>query len=46
MIKHYESIPIGWKVIKGATTAPLGYVWISNGKSRFSGEYEHGLLKI
>ena len=44
-IKVYESMPKGWSVIKGALTAPSGYVWIHNEKSIFSKEYEHGYLK-
>ena len=35
----------GWKRIEGALTAPIGYHWENNGKSRFSGEYEHRLVK-
>lgn len=35
-----------WKPIKGATTAPKGYEWVSNGKSRFSKDYRHKLSKI
>lgn len=34
----YETLPDGWIILKGATTAPKGYKWISNNKSRFSGE--------
>ncbi len=44
--KIYKRIPKGWKVLKGATTAPNGYVWIWNGKSRFLGEYRAGLVPI
>ena len=45
-VKVYDSLPKGWKVNVGATTAPNGYAWISNGKSLFGGEYEHALLKL
>ena len=45
-VKFLNSMPEGWKEIKGATTAPNGYKWIFNGKSIFSKEYEHALLKI
>lgn len=31
--------------LQGATTAPCGYKWYSNNKSRFNGEYEHYLIK-
>jgi len=54
MLKYFKSkgvevldkMPDGWKVCKGATTAPYGYVWINNGKSLFTGEYNHALLKL
>lgn len=42
----YKNIPDGWKVREGAQTAPLGYVWIWNGKSRFSREYRAALVPI
>jgi hypothetical protein len=45
-IKIYDKMPKGWKRLKGAQTAPRGYEWICNGKSRFGGEYRHALLKI
>ena len=41
----YNTLPHGWKVLKGATTAPCGYKWISNNKSRFSGERKLGFIK-
>lgn len=44
--KTYMKIPDGWKVIRGATTAPHGHVWIFNGKPLFSDEYEHALLVV
>lgn len=44
-VKFLNSMPEGWKEIKGATTAPNGYKWIFNGKSVFSKEYKHALLK-
>lgn len=34
-----------WKKIEGATTAPVGYHWENNGKSRFGGEYKQRLVK-
>lgn len=40
-----DRLPKGWKALEGATTAPKGWVWASNGKSRFSGEYEHALVR-
>ena len=42
----YFVMPDGWKEIMGAQTAPSGYVWIFNGKSIFSSEYRHALLKV
>lgn len=44
-VKVLDKMPSGWKVILNATTQPLGYVWINNGKSLFSKEYQHALLK-
>lgn len=41
-----NSIPVGWKVITGATTAPKGFEWISNGKSILSPDYKHALLRV
>jgi len=42
----YDIMPEGWGMIKGATTAPNGYVWINNRVSIFSPEYLHALLRI
>lgn len=44
-IRFVNEMPDGWAVIKEATTAPNGYVWINNKKPLFSGEYEHALLR-
>lgn len=41
----YNTLPRGWKVLKGATTAPSGYRWIHNGKSCFSKERKLAFLK-
>ena len=42
----YDYPPIGWKLDKGATTAPRGYEWWNNGESRFKGnEFKSGLVK-
>lgn len=43
-VEVYESMPPGYSVIPGASTAPLGSVWISNGKSRFDHERRVALL--
>lgn len=39
------SMPEGWKRVEGATTAPNGYVIVSNNKSRLGGERETKLIK-
>lgn len=41
-----KRIPRGWRVLEGATTAPLGCVWISNGKSFFSKDHLQKLLIV
>lgn len=41
----FDEIPAGWSVVRGALTAPCGYELISNGKSRFSHQYQNGLVK-
>ena len=45
LVPVYDIMPYGWKEIRGAATAPIGYVWINNRKSLFSPDYRHGLLK-
>lgn len=45
-VKVFYQMPNGWKEIWDAQTAPSGYVWIFNGKSIFSSEYQHALLKV
>lgn len=45
-IKIVDKIPEGWIITEGATTAPVGYKWINNNKSMFSGERKTALLKI
>lgn len=45
-VKVFYQMPDGWKEIKGALTAPNGYIWIFNRKSIFSKEYQQALLKI
>ena len=44
-VRVYTSMPQGWKETKGAMTAPKGYTWINNGKSRFNGQRETALLR-
>lgn len=43
-VKILDEKPEGWIKNEGATTAPSGYSWYSNGKSRFGGEYENALV--
>lgn len=43
-VKVYHHIPPDYSVLPGASTAPVGSVWISNGKSRFGGERKTALL--
>lgn len=40
-----DRMPKNGHILKGAMSAPNGYVWISNGKSRFSSKYKHALVK-
>lgn len=41
-----NELPEGWKFNPRATTAPVGYMWAWNGKSLFSNEYRHAVIKI
>ncbi|MCI8727771.1 MAG: hypothetical protein HFG66_17045 [Hungatella sp.] len=43
-VEPYTSMPLGWRRIIGALTAPRGSMWIYNGKSYFSGERKTALL--
>ena len=43
--ERYDTLPEGWRRVKGATTAPVGWYWANNGKGLFSKEYEHGLVR-
>lgn len=38
-------LPKGWVPIKGTLTSPNGYTWVSNNKSRFSGERKSAIIK-
>lgn len=40
-----DRMPKNGHIIKGAMTAPLGYVWISNNKSMFSRKRRTALVK-
>ena len=45
-ITIYEELPVGWDILWGAVTAPQGYIFIWNKKSRFTGEYKCGLISV
>lgn len=45
MIRVIDRLPEGWRYLDGATTAPLGYRWACNIKSRFGWKYRHALVK-
>lgn len=44
-VEIFDKAPDGYIKLEGATTAPKGYEWYSNGKSRFGGEYKNALVK-
>lgn len=44
-VKVLKRQPKGWTAIKGAMTAPRGYIWVSNNKSLFGGERKTALIK-
>lgn len=43
-IEEFDSVPDGWVVLRNANMAPLGFRFICNNKSRWSGEYKHALV--
>lgn len=43
-VELYTSMPLGWRKVIGAMTAPQGSIWIYNGKSLFSSERKTALL--
>ena len=45
MVYVLDALPEGWRYIEGALTAPNGFRWACNGKSRFSPEYRHALVR-
>lgn len=45
-MKIYKKMPSGWIFVQGATTAPVGYRWICNNKSRFSGKRKSGIIFV
>jgi len=44
-IRLLDTPPDGWVIVPQASTAPIGWRWWSNGKSRFGGEYESALVR-
>lgn len=40
------TMPAEWRLIKGATHYPRGYVWASNGSSLFDEHHEYALVRI
>lgn len=40
-----DVLPEGWRYADGAQTAPRGYRWANNGKSRFKPGFERALVK-
>ena len=45
MVRVLDALPEGWRYIEGALTAPTGFRWACNGKSRFSPGYRHALVR-
>lgn len=43
-INIYKSIPKGWKELRGALTAPMGTIWISNDESFTSRNRKQAIL--
>ena len=44
-IEYVEEVPEGYTKLEGASTAPLGYTWYTNGKSLLNGERKNILVK-
>ncbi|MDE5722189.1 MAG: hypothetical protein K2I30_05575 [Clostridia bacterium] len=44
-VKVLKRLPKDWTPIKGALTAPRGYIWVSNNKSLFGGKRKSALVK-
>lgn len=41
-----NTLPESWVIVTGTNTQPIGFVFISNNKSRFGTERKLALLKI
>ena len=44
-VAKLENLPEGWRRNEKAMTAPRGWYWADNGKSRFKPGFEHALVK-
>lgn len=44
-VPRLEELPRGWRYIKGAITAPTGWRWAYNGRSRFAPGYRQALIR-
>lgn len=46
-IEKLDKLPKGWQLLNShPNTAPAGYCWANNKKSRFEKEYKQALIKI
>ena len=48
-IQRFDKAPEGWRKTSSTLTAPNGYEWYNNGKSRFNNkgkDYKNALVKI
>lgn len=41
-----DTMPKGFSVLQGASTAPVGFCWIYNGESLFNNKRRRALLRI
>lgn len=44
--ERHDALPTGWRLLRGASTAPVGWAWACNGLSRFDPGYRHALVII
>lgn len=44
---YLDETPKGWREVRGAMTAPVGFKWVCNGASRFDSEraYRNALVR-
>lgn len=45
-VAKLENLPEGWRRNEKAMTAPRGWYWADNGKSRFKPGFEQALVKM